>query len=134
MKCNQSLLILATLAFASCSSVNVRTEHDPRTNFAKYRTYSWAPHPKSGIQPGPGVRAQIEASLDQGLAATRARIVWIPDPAKNTNRAFGLARYRGPGWVMHHFTIDQPRPISCRVVGLTLSRCGSPCDHQSSSW
>ncbi len=69
MKCNQSLLILATLAFASCSSVNVRTEHDPRTNFAKYRTYSWAPLPKSGIQPGPGVRAQIEASLDQGLAA-----------------------------------------------------------------
>jgi hypothetical protein len=69
MKYNQTLLILATLAFASCSSVNVRTEHDPRTNFAKYRTYAWAPHPKSGIQPGPGVRAQIEASLDQGLAA-----------------------------------------------------------------
>ena len=83
MKYDQPLMIvLAALAFASCSSVNGRTEHDPRTNFAKYRTYSWAPHPKSGIQPGPGVRAQIEASLDQGLAATRARILWIPDPAK----------------------------------------------------
>ena len=48
MKYDQPLMIvLATLAFASCSSVNVRTEHDPRTNFAKYRTYSWAPLPKS---------------------------------------------------------------------------------------
>jgi len=36
---------------------------------AKYRTYAWAPRPKSGIQPGPGVRAQIESLIDQGLAA-----------------------------------------------------------------
>jgi hypothetical protein len=70
MKYDQPLMIvLAALAFASCSSISVRTEHDPRTNFAKYRTYAFAPPPKNGIQPGPGVRAQIEASLDQGLAA-----------------------------------------------------------------
>ena len=70
MKYDQPLMIvLAALVFASCSSVSVRTEHDPRTNFAEYRTYAWAPRPKSGIQPGPGVRAQIESSIDQGLAA-----------------------------------------------------------------
>ena len=70
MKCDQPLLIvLAALAFANCSTVSVRTEHDPRTNLAKYRTYAWAPRPKSGIQPGPGVRAQIESLIDQGLAA-----------------------------------------------------------------
>jgi hypothetical protein len=70
MKCNQSLMIvLAGLAFASCSSVSVHTEHDPRTSLAKYRTYAWAPRPKSGLQAGPGVRGQIEASFDRGLAA-----------------------------------------------------------------
>src|SRR6202035_4206651 len=70
MKCDQPLLIvLAALAFANCSTVSVRTEHDPRTNLAKYRTYAWAPRPKSGIQPGPAVRAQIESLLGQGLAA-----------------------------------------------------------------
>jgi hypothetical protein len=69
MKSDQPLMIvLATLALASCSTVSVRTEHDPRTNFAKYRTYAWAARPKHGIQPSPGVRAQIESSLDQGLA------------------------------------------------------------------
>src|SRR5258707_2126173 len=69
MKCNRPLVLLAALVFASCSSVSVRTEHDPRTNFAKSRTYAWAPRPKSGMQPGLGVRAQIESSIDQGLAA-----------------------------------------------------------------
>jgi hypothetical protein len=70
MKCSQFLIIvLATLVLASCSTVSVRTERDPRTNLAKYRTYAWAPRPKSGLQPSPGVRAQIESLVDQGLAA-----------------------------------------------------------------
>src|SRR5260221_11786395 len=70
MKYDQPLMIvLAALAFASCSSISIRTEHDPRTNFAKYRTYAFDPPPKNCVQPGPCVRAQIEASLDQGLAA-----------------------------------------------------------------
>ena len=63
------LIVVATLAFASCATVSVRTEHDPRTSLTNYRTYAWAPRPKHGIQPSPGIRAQIESSLDQGLAA-----------------------------------------------------------------
>jgi hypothetical protein len=70
MKYDQPIMIvLAALALASCSSISVHTEHDPRTNFAKYRTFAFAPPPKNGIQPGPAVRAQIESLLGQGLAA-----------------------------------------------------------------
>src|ERR1700747_1384938 len=70
MKCHQPVMVvLAVLALASCSSISVRTEHDPRTNFAKYRTFAFASPAKNGIQPGPAVRALIESLLGQGLAA-----------------------------------------------------------------
>src|SRR5271169_3064984 len=72
-------LALAVVAFSSCSSVTVRTDHDPGTNFAKYRTYAFGPLSQNVLALSPSVRAQIESSLDQGLAARGLRRSARPD-------------------------------------------------------
>lgn len=62
------------VAFSSCSSVTVRTDHDPGTNFARYRTYAFGPPSQNVLALNPSVRAQIESSLDQGLAARHLQV------------------------------------------------------------
>ena len=62
-------LTLAMVVLSSCSSVTVRTDHEPGTNFAKYRTYAFGPPSQNVLALSPSIRAQIESSLDQGLAA-----------------------------------------------------------------
>src|SRR5260221_4898617 len=67
------VLTIAMVVFSSCSSVNVRTDHDPGTNFARYRTYAFGPPSQNVSALSPSIRAQIESSLDQRLAARELR-------------------------------------------------------------
>src|SRR5436309_15601348 len=66
---SQPLVALAALFLASCSTLTVHTDHDPRVNFAKYHTYAWAPPSNRGISPSPSAVALIQATVDQELAA-----------------------------------------------------------------
>ena len=72
-------LTLAMAVFSGCSSVTVRTDHDPGTNFARYRTYAFGPLSQNALALSPTIRAQIESSLDQGLAARGLRRAARPD-------------------------------------------------------
>ncbi len=72
-------LILLMAAFSSCSTVTVRTDHDPRADFSRYRTYAFGPLSRNALAISPGVRAQIETSIDQGLAARGLRRAARPD-------------------------------------------------------
>ena len=72
-------LTLAMVAFSSCSNVTVRTDHDPGTNFARYRTYAFGPPSQNVLALSPSIRAQIESSLNQGLAARGLRRSTRPD-------------------------------------------------------
>ena len=73
------VLALAMAVFSSCSSVTVRTDHDPGTNFARYRTYAFGPLSQNLLALTPSLRAQIESSLTQGLAARGLRRSARPD-------------------------------------------------------
>ena len=72
-------LTIAIAVFSSCSSVSVSTDHDPRTDFSRYRTYAFGPASRNVLALSPSVRAQIESSLDQGLAARGLRRSARPD-------------------------------------------------------
>jgi Domain of unknown function (DUF4136) len=73
------VLTIAMVVFSSCSSVTVRIDHDPGTNFARYRTYAFGPPSQNVLVLSPSIRAQIESSLDQGLAARGLRRAARPD-------------------------------------------------------
>jgi Domain of unknown function (DUF4136) len=72
-------LTLAMVAFTSCSTVTVRTEHDPGTHFAGYRTYAFGPPSPNVLALSPSVRTQIESSLNQGLTARGLHQAARPD-------------------------------------------------------
>jgi hypothetical protein len=103
-------LTLAMVAFSSCSSVTVRTDHDPGTNFARYRTYAFGPPSQNVLALSPSIRAQIESSLDQGLAARGLRRSTRPDfyvayhvatreqISVQTFHDWGRWGHGGPGW------------------------------------
>jgi Domain of unknown function (DUF4136) len=107
---NQRALILAMLAFSGCSNVAVHTDHDPGTNFARYRTYAFGPPSRNVLALSPGIRAQIESSLDQGLAARGLRRAARPDfyvayhvttreqVSVQTFHDWGRWTYGGPRW------------------------------------
>ncbi len=103
-------LMLFMAAFSSCSTVTVRTDHDPATNFARYRTYAFGPLSQNALAISPGVRAQIESSIDQGLAARGLRRSARPDffvayhvttreqISVQTFHDWGRWSYGGPRW------------------------------------
>jgi hypothetical protein len=55
------------------SSVTVHNDHHPGTNFARYHTYAFGPPSQNVLLLSPSIRAQIESSLDEGLAARGLR-------------------------------------------------------------
>ncbi|HEY0793788.1 MAG TPA: DUF4136 domain-containing protein [Chthoniobacterales bacterium] len=71
--------VLATFFLASCSTLTVNTDHDPRVNFAKYHTYDWAPQSNQGYSPSPSTAALIQETLDQDLSAKGYRKSSNPD-------------------------------------------------------
>lgn len=65
---------LAAVLLASCSTVSVKTDADPRANFAKYRSYSLSEKPVSGSRRlSPSSFATLRSSLDAGLSAKGLR-------------------------------------------------------------
>lgn len=54
--------------FSACETVSVTTDHDPSTNFAKYKTYTLAP-PRKGGTMSPSSEAALRDSLRTELAA-----------------------------------------------------------------
>ena len=97
------VLALAMAVFSSCSSVTVHTDHDPGTNFARYRTYAFGPLSQNVLALNPSIRAQIESSLTQGLAAR------------------GLRRSAGPDFMWHITSLPGNRypykPFTTGAVG-----------------
>ena len=71
--------VLATILLASCSTLTVNTDHDPRVNFARYHTYAWAPFSNQGFTPNPSTAALIQETLDQDLGAKGYRQSNNPD-------------------------------------------------------
>jgi hypothetical protein len=104
------VLTFATVAFSSCSSVTVRTDHDPGTNSARYRTYAFGPPSQNVLALSPSIRGQIESSLDQGLVARGLHRSARPDfyvayhvttreqISVQTFHDWGRWGHGGPGW------------------------------------
>ena len=117
-------LTLAMVAFSSCSSVTVRTDHDPGTNFARYRTYAFGPPSQNVLALSPSIRAQIEFSLDQGLAARGLRRSARPDfyvayhvttreqISVQTFHDWGRWGRSGPGWSSYELWRGSPTTTS----------------------
>jgi Domain of unknown function (DUF4136) len=118
------VLTLAAVAFSSCSSVTVRTDHDPGTNFARYRTYAFGPPSQNVSALSPSIRAQIESSLDQGLAARGLRRSARPDfyvayhvttreqISVQTFHDWGRWGHGGPGWNSYSLWRGSPTTTS----------------------
>jgi len=62
------LLLLLAALLTSCSSVVVKSDYDPETNFTQYKTFDFMPHPN---KPGanPFNQKRIEAAVEQALVA-----------------------------------------------------------------
>ena len=113
-------LTLAMVAFSSCSTVTVRTDHDPGTNFARYRTYALGPLSQNALALSPSIRAQIESSLDQGLATRGLRRAARPDfyvayhvttreqISVQTFNDWGRWSYGGPRWNSYYLWRGSP--------------------------
>ena len=108
------------VAFTSCSTVTVRTEHDPGTNFAGYRTYAFGPSSPNVLALSPSVRAQIESSLNQGLTARGLRQATRPDfyvsyhvttreqISEQTFHDWGHWSHGDPGWNSYSLWLGDP--------------------------
>jgi hypothetical protein len=119
-------LALAMAAFSSCSSVTVRTDHDPGTNFARYRIYAFGPPSRNVLALSPRIRAEIESSLDQGLAARGLRRSARPDfyvayhvttreqISVQTFHDWGRWGYGGPRW--NSYSLWRGSPITTSYV------------------
>jgi hypothetical protein len=122
-------LTLAIVVFSSCSSVTVRTDHDPGTNFARYRTYAFGPLSQNALTLNPSIRAQIESSLDQELAARGLRRSARPDfyvayhvttreqISVQTFHDWGRWTYGGHRW--NSYTLWRGAPITTSYVHRT---------------
>ena len=119
-------LTLAMVGFPSCSSVTVRTDHDPGTNFARYRTYAFGPPSQNVLALSPSIRVQIESSLDQGLAARGLHRAARPDfyvayhvttreqISVQTFHDWGRWSYGGPRW--NSYTLWRGSPTTTSYV------------------
>ena len=113
-------LTLAMVAFTSCSTVTVRTEHDPGTHFAGYRTYAFGPPSPNVLALSPSVRAQIESSLNQGLTARGLHQAARPDfyvsyhvttreqISEQTFHDWGHWSHGDPGWNSYSLWLGDP--------------------------
>jgi hypothetical protein len=67
-------ILLSFVAVASCSTtLQVKTNYTPNTNFAQYRTYAWLPVSEVGVTAqvlrGSTTEQAIKSSVEQQLAA-----------------------------------------------------------------
>lgn len=68
-KINISLLLIATVMISACSSTEVKTDYNPRANFASYQHYRWSS--ESGADQGvsPFIIEQVKSALTTQLSA-----------------------------------------------------------------
>ena len=66
-------MLLSLLAIASCSTLEVKTNSAPNTNFARYRSYAWLPNSDTGqvaqLLRGSPTEQAIKNDVGQQLAA-----------------------------------------------------------------
>lgn len=67
-------LLVLTLAAAGCSGVDVRSDYEPATDFAAYRTYAWLPQTPTA-QVDELVIGRIQRAVDAALDAKGLRPV-----------------------------------------------------------
>jgi hypothetical protein len=64
----QLLAIVPLVLLAACSTITTKRDFDRTADFAKYKTYAWAPQPNTQAQ-APVVDQAIHAAVDKDLAA-----------------------------------------------------------------
>lgn len=71
MKFHAAFILAAATLLAACSSTDVRTDYNPRANFANYQRYEWSADSGADKTVSPFVVEQVKASLktqlDSGL-------------------------------------------------------------------
>ena len=79
-----SVMGLAALTIAGCSSTQIRTDFDPRASFRAMRTYQWVDQPvttaRHPAMNSPLVAERIQNAVDAQLAAHGYRRVEITPP------------------------------------------------------
>jgi Domain of unknown function (DUF4136) len=106
----QIFVVVSSAALAACSTVKVSTDYDRLTTFDSYKTYAWAPHPKTRTVVNVGLDSDVRGSVDQGLAAKGLKktagarpdvfvIYHFTGPTKNERHYtdWGFAPGGGPG-------------------------------------
>jgi hypothetical protein len=65
-------ILISLLAFASCSTMDVKTNYVPNANFAQYRTYAWLPNKDTGqtaqLMHGSPAEQALKSDVAQQLA------------------------------------------------------------------
>lgn len=71
----RALVVVMGLIFmmTGCSSISVNTDFDPTADFAKYKTYSWAPY-ADGQVPGPSDK-RLMTAVDTEMQAKGYELV-----------------------------------------------------------
>ena len=64
----QLLLVVSCLGLAACSTVTPSTDFDRRTTFENYKTYAWAPEPKTQTALGAKLDEELHGAVDRELA------------------------------------------------------------------
>lgn len=92
------------LILCGCSTVSVKTDHDPTVNFAKFRTYAVEPPPNAPAL-SPGANTALRSTLNEGLAArgiTEVSPSARPDlavvPHLRTERRYNVQQFTSWGY------------------------------------
>jgi len=65
------LIVTPLILFAACSTITTKRDFDRNAKFDSYKTYAWAPEPKTLTLAIPAVDQAIRAAVDKGLAARK---------------------------------------------------------------
>ncbi len=90
---------VSSLALSACSTVKVSTDYDRLTTFDGYKTYAWAPRPKTQTVVNVGLDAEVRTAVDQGLGAKGLKKTDGKRPD-----VFVIYHFTGPGMDEKHYT------------------------------
>ncbi len=97
-----ALLAACALALAGCASVRVATDHDPKVDFGKLHSWSFAPHKtENPVVENTLVRNRIRDALEReltakGFARTDSGPDFLVDFVTATERSYDVVSW--PGW------------------------------------
>lgn len=113
----QLAIVVSSLALAACSTVKVSTDYDRMTVFDSYKSYAWAPQPKTQTAVDATLDAEVRAAVDQGLAG------------KGLKKVEGK---RADVYVIYHFTGSLKDPKHYTDWGLAAN--GKPGEGSYAGW